>query len=57
MVDEIEKIDSINLVLSPSQLANLGIPDEMIPSDVKDIFDSDRYKMIFVNSTNEIATD
>ena len=57
MVDEIEKIDSINLVLSPSQLANLGIPDEMIPSDVKDIFESDRYKMIFVNSTNEIATD
>ena len=57
MVDEIEKIDSINLVLSPSQLSNLGIPDEMIPSDVKDIFESDRYKMIFVNSTNEIATD
>ena len=53
----IEKIDSINLVLSPSQLSNLGIPDEMIPSDVKDIFESDRYKMIFVNSTNEIATD
>ena len=51
MVDE-----SVNLVLSPSELSNLAIPDEMIPDDVKDIFESDRYKMIFVNSTEEIAT-
>ena len=28
----------------------------MIPDDVKGIFESDRYKMIFVNSTEEIAT-
>ena len=56
MVDEIENVESVNLVLSPSQLSDLAIPDEMIPDDVKDIFESDRYKMIFVNSTEEIAT-
>ena len=56
MVDEIENVESVNLVLSPSELSNLAIPDEMIPDDVKDIFESDRYKMIFVNSTEEIAT-
>ena len=49
-------LNSVNLVLSPSQLSDLAIPDEMIPDDVKDIFESDRYKMIFVNSTEEIAT-
>ena len=47
MVDEIENVESVNLVLSPSQLSDLAIPDEMIPDDVK---------MIFVNSTEEIAT-
>ena len=47
MVDEIENVESVNLVLSPSQLSDLAIPDEMIPDDVKDIFESDRYKMIF----------
>ena len=51
MVNEIENVESVNLVLSPSELSNLAIPDEMIPDDVKDIFESDRYKMIFVNST------
>lgn len=56
MVDEIENVESVNLVLSPSELSNLAIPDEMIPDDVKAIFESDRYKMIFVNSTEEIAT-
>ena len=56
MVDEIENVESVNLVLSPSQLSDLAIPDEMISDDVKDIFESDRYKMIFVNSTEEIAT-
>ena len=56
MVDEIENVESVNLVLSPSHLSDLAIPDEMIPDDVKDIFESERYKMIFVNSTEEIAT-
>lgn len=56
MVNEIENVESVNLVLSPSELSNLAIPDEMIPDDVKGIFESDRYKMIFVNSTEEIAT-
>lgn len=57
MLDEISDIDSINLVLSPSQLSNLNIPDEMMPSSVKSIFESNRYKMILVNSTYEVATD
>ena len=35
MVDEIENVESVNLVLSPSQLSDLAIPDEMIPDDVK----------------------
>ena len=56
MVNEIENVESVNLVLSPLELSNLAIPDEMIPDDVKGIFESDRYKMIFVNSTEEIAT-
>ena len=39
MVNEIENVESVNLVLSPSELSNLAIPDEMIPDDVKDIFE------------------
>ena len=39
MVDEIENVESVNLVLSPSELSNLAIPDEMIPDDVKGIFE------------------
>jgi len=57
MVEEIENVDSINLVLSPSQLSDLAIPEDMMPNSVKSVFESDQYKMILVNSTEEIATE
>lgn len=57
MIHRIENIDSINLVLSPSQLSQLAIPEEMIPDSVQSIFESDNYKMILINSTDEVASD
>lgn len=57
MCDEIKSLKNINMVLAPSQLSDLNIPEDEIPSSIKKIYESDKYKMIFVNSTDEIATD
>lgn len=57
MVSEIESVDSINLVISPSQLSRLAIPESVLPNSVKSVFESDKYKMLLVNSTEEIATE
>lgn len=56
MINEIKKMDHIDLVLSASQLSDLNIPDEMINKDIKSIFESDKYELILINSTYEKAT-
>ena len=56
MVKEIEKIDGVDMVLSPSKLNELGINEMMINDDIKDIFENEKYKLILVNSTYELAT-
>lgn len=57
MIDKIKEIDGIDLVLSPSSLTKLGITDKMIRDDIKKIYQTDKYKMIVVGSTYDIATD
>lgn len=57
MIDQIKDLKGINLVLSPSELCDLGIPEEMMSEELKSVFESDVYEMILVNSTYEVATD
>ena len=56
MVDEIKKVDGIDLVLSGSSLTKYGL-DDMLPSDIKNIYETDKYKMVLVTSSYDIATD
>ena len=56
MVSEIEKLDGVDLVLSPSKLSNLGISEDILSNDIKSIYESKDYKLILVNSSYDIAT-
>ncbi len=55
MVDEIEDLDGIDFVLSASKLADMGI-NINDDSDISKIFKSDKYQLLLVNSTYDIAT-
>ena len=57
MVSKIKKLEGIDLVLSASELSKLGIPEEMIDEDLKSIYKSDKYQMIFIDSIYATATD
>jgi len=57
MINEIKELEGIDLVLSPTKLSELGINESMLSEDIKSIFESENYKMIFINSTYEIASD
>ena len=57
MVEEIEKLDGIEWVISYSKLGEVGIPKDAIPEDVEKIFQNDKYQMILINSKYEMATD
>lgn len=57
MISKIEDIDGIDYALSFSKLEQYGITLDMLDDDTKSIFENDKYQMILINSTYEIATD
>ena len=56
MVEEIEALDGVDFVLSPSKLSNLGITESFIPSNLKEVYETDNYELVLVNSTYDLAT-
>ena len=57
MIKEIEKVDGIKKVISSSSLIDYGITENMIPVELKNIYETDKYKMIIIASDYDIATD
>lgn len=57
MLNEIENLDGIEWTVGYSKIADLGIPKEAIPDDIKEIFQNDKYQMVIINSNYEMATD
>ena len=55
LVEKLKEVKGIDLVLSPRTLTNL--PTEIMPDDLESIMDSDKYQLIIINSTYEIASD
>ena len=57
MLKEIENLDGIKWTFSYAKMVDKGIPKEMIPQDVLQIFQNDKYQMVIINSEYEMATD
>lgn len=57
MLAEIERLDGIEWTIGYSNLSDLGIPKEFLPDDLLSIFQNDKYQMILINSSYEMATD
>jgi len=57
MVDEIEELDGIDSIISTNLFNKYGISDNILPSKIKNILETDKYKLILINSNYEIASD
>ena len=57
MIKEIENVDGIEWVVGVSKLKDLGIPKEMLPKDVLEKLETDKYQLVLINSLYEMATD
>ena len=57
IMDKIDNLDGIEWTIGYSKMSDAGIPKEAMPSDILDIFQSDKYQMIIINSKYEMATD
>ncbi len=56
MIREINDLDGIDSVLSPTLLSESGITEDMIPKNIRSIYETDKYKMLLINSKYDIAT-
>ena len=57
MVDKIKEVDGIDFIINPSELSKYGITENMIPEKIRELYGTDKYKMIIIGSTYDIATD
>ena len=57
MIEKIENMEGIEWAIGYSKLGSIGIPKAALPQDLIDVFQSDKYQMILINSKYEIATD
>ena len=55
LVTELKGVEGIDLVLAPNTLVSDDIKD-LLPSDVEEIINNDKYQLIIMNSTYEIAS-
>lgn len=56
MLDEIDSLDGIEWSLGYSKIGEKVLPKGILPEELKNIFQSDKYQMIIVNSKYEMAT-
>lgn len=56
LTDHLKKEPGVDLVLAPTSLLDFGLPSYMIPEEVQSIFQSDRYQLVILNSTYEVAS-
>ena len=57
LINELKKVTGIDLVLAPSSILDFGIPENMISKKLSSIMNNDKYSLIVLNSTYEIASD
>ena len=56
MLDEIESLDGIEWTLSLSKLDKAGIPKTILPNDLIQKVETEKYKLIIINSKYQMAT-
>ena len=57
LADELKEVKGIDLVLAPTSLLDFGLPESMIPDDIVKVISNDKYQLVIVNSTYEVASD
>lgn len=57
MTDDIQDLDGIQFAAGYDSLVGASIPEEAMPDDIRDLVESDDYKLVFVASNYEVATD
>lgn len=57
MLDKIEQLDGIEWTMGLAKLSDFGVPKDIIPDEILNKIQNEKYQLIIVNSIYEMATD
>ncbi len=57
MLNKIDDLDGVEFALGYSKVTESGIPEEIIPEDIKSVFQTGDYQLVVISSDYELATD
>ncbi len=57
MLSKIDDLDGVEFALGYSKITESGIPEEIIPEDIKSVFQTGDYQLVVISSDYELATD
>ena len=57
MTKEMEKVDGVKAVLGLDSIVGSTIPKDMLPDQIRDVFESGKYKMLLIMSEYKVASD
>ncbi len=57
MLGEMKKIDGVSFAVGLDSVIGSSVPEEFVPSEVRDMLDSGKWKLLVVSSEYQIATD
>ena len=57
MLDKVDDLPGVDWTISLSKLDKYGIPSSLLPDEILDKVENDKYQIIIINSLYEIATD
>ncbi len=57
MIKEINNLDGVDNIISSNLLSKYGISNSIIPLRIRKFLETDKYKLILINSSYELATD
>ena len=57
MMDEMEQVDGVQYVLGMESVLGSRVPEEVLPQSVRSLLQSDRWKLMLINSEYKVASD
>lgn len=57
IISEMEKVDGVKYVLGFESLVGSSIPKEIIPDSIMNVLESDKWKLMLINSEYRVASD
>ena len=57
LTEELARVEGVDFALSLDSVKGASFPDELVPSEIKEVLETDNWKLMLIASEYEVATD